>query len=112
MKKQENRWAVDGKNYERVNYPRTFSNLSSRAGNCLIWLGILNKKDARTAIKTRRLHPKNRETKNCGWKTYCEIAKWAGLPEPKLKTKFPPIKVKRGQDYNPQKCPHCGKLLD
>jgi NTP pyrophosphatase (non-canonical NTP hydrolase) len=57
--------------------------LSVRASNCCRNMNLSGREQVEGAIKSGRLHPKKRECKNLGWKTYCEIHEWLGLPMPK-----------------------------
>lgn len=74
--------------------------LSVRATNCCHNANLMNREQIEAAIKDGRLQPKNTVgSRNIGWKSYVEIHKWLGLPEPQRAK--PQLKV----------CPHCGGKL-
>lgn len=77
----------------------TINRLSFRSKNIVLTLGYKGKYKARRDFIFGKLHPKKARLRGYGWKSYCEIAKWLGFPEPVN------IKIKRDQ------CPHCGKSL-
>lgn len=88
--------------------------LSVRATNCLANANLCSRKAVLKAFKSGRLRPNvyrynaygirimAGSTRNYGWNTHKEVAKWLGLPEPvkpAAKTKVPLM------------CPHCRKLI-
>ena len=76
-----------------------WAGLSVRAANCLNNRNLVTRDQIMEAVKNGTLHPKNRNTRNYGWKSHAEVCKWLGLPEPQ-KSK-PRLTV----------CPHCGGKL-
>ena len=83
--------------------PSWCDGLSVRAANCLWSRDIKSREELLAMYNSGRLRPRKRGgVRNFGWKSYREVAKWLGLPEPQ---KAPPkIRV-------PKTCPHCGGKL-
>lgn len=76
--------------------------LSVRAANCCNNRNLMNREQIAAAIKDGSLHPRaSAHVRNFGWKSYKEIHKWLGLPEP----------VKTVRVYTVKVCPHCGGKL-
>jgi hypothetical protein len=76
--------------------------LSVRTSNCCNNRNLMNREQIAAAIKDGTLHPRaSAHCRNFGWKSYKEIHKWLGLPEP----------VKTVRVYVAKVCPHCGGKL-
>ena len=76
--------------------------LSVRTANCCNNKNLMNREQIAAAIKDGTLHPRaSARCRNFGWKSYKEVHKWLGLPEP----------VKTVRVYVANVCPHCGGKL-
>jgi hypothetical protein len=82
---------------EKVN---PYFGLSCRATNCCRNANLMNRAQIMAAIKEGSFHPKIKNSRNFGWKTYLEIHKWLGMPEPKRSD--PWIRI----------CSHCGNMVN
>lgn len=80
-----------------------YAGLSCRSANCLSNAGLTTKDKIRAALgqmkfRHNTIQFNGRTMYSFGWKSYVEVCKWIGFPEPRR-----PKMIKL--------CPHCGKEM-
>lgn len=93
---------MNGQEASIEDWMRWTGGLSYRLKNILSNLNINSREEALVAYQSGRLNFRGKGTRNYGWKSHCELARWLGLP--------PTIKPTRKVSA-PKHCPHCGGVL-